>query len=53
MNNEELEIDFLINQLHRIRVNLKKAPFRQYLRSTLQKKIEFVKKNYIMILLQN
>lgn len=37
--NNELEIDFLISQLHKIKLNLKKAPFRQYLRSTLRQKL--------------
>lgn len=46
MSNKTLEIDVLIKQLHVISVNLKKAPFRRYLKSTVNKKFKLIKQLY-------
>ena len=43
MNIEEIEINHLFSLLHQIGVNLKKAPYRRYLRSTVRKKQNLAK----------
>lgn len=56
MNNGESEIELLIGQIHKIKTNLKKAPFRKYLKFTLDEKLRNVKliyKNITDLLLEN
>lgn len=46
MSGIELEIQNLIGKLHNIKTNLKKSPFRRYLKSTLKDKILLTKTIY-------
>lgn len=46
MSGIELEIQNSIGKLHNIKTNLKKSPFRRYLKSTLKDKILLTKTIY-------